>query len=784
MGYLLKSFLMVLFISIFTRAQTGTLSGVISNTISNEPLISCNIFTEDLEFGTTSDYKGRFSLQLPYGEYKIKFSYVGFLTEERKIIVSGASKQIYLNIKLNPSVLEEDEITVTAQKNTPLSTVQNIPVKEISKIPSVYSDVLRSVQILSGVSTNNELSSGYNVRGGTFEENLIYLNGYEIYRPFLLRQGVEENQSLINQDLVSELKFYNGAFPAEYGDKMSSALEVNYSPSKIENFSGTIRADLMNMGLTYRGQTAGVIWGIGIRGAYPSLFLSSMQTSGDYKPFFSDIQLIAEYPVSINSSLEFFTLYADNKYDLSPNEWKGHFRSDRSTGFASQVSIFYDGARAYSFNTRLAGLKYKNKLAEDFHLTISAAGYWTSEKDRSDLSGDIYYSPDATSFGDDKEYLYSRYENSDNSFDLASYELKANINAKYGMHHLSGGIETKLVNLKSKVDEYYIEKGESAFQTSPKSYYISRQFNLNSYALFIQDDFRLSSALQIKAGVRYLHYSYNNENLVSPRAGIFYYLNDRNILSFNWGYYYQPPFFGELTSMDLFNENLKSQRAIHYIVSWEYQLKKKVKFQTQVYYKDLKNLIPFYYEDLRMHYYGGNTHEGYAYGLDFMFQGEISDGMQSWIGYGYLDTRERGIGSSEYRRRLLDQTHTLQIFLQDKFKKHRNWQSHLRLLFGSGFLYNYRVTSTNPNTGDPELKVLTDNPQEFLIYMRADMGLSAAFDIGNYKLTIVTEVLNVFNHYNIAGYEWMMVFKDFPGAVKIPKILSKRFFNVRFELSF
>ena len=448
------------------------------------------------------------------------------------------------------------------------------------------------------------------------------------------------------------------------------------------------------------------------------------------------------------------------------------------------LSIFYDGSRIYKYETGLAGLKYKKSFSPNTQLTISGAGYWTSENENANLTGDLYYSADAESFTDDKEYLYARTQKSDNVFNLSSYELKARFDYKSKQHTFTAGIETKLVSLRGSTNEYYIETGDNAFQTTPVTSQSQINYNLNSFSGFVQDELWLNDRLQLKGGVRYLHYSYSNENFFSPRAGVYYFINDKNILSFNWGYYYQPPFFSELTSFNQQSGKLKSQQAIHYVLSWEYQFKKKVKFQAQAYYKDLNNLIPFYYEDLKPVYYSGNTHEGYAYGLDLMFQGEIADGMQSWIGYGYLDTREREIGTTAYRRRLLDQTHTLQIFLQDKFKKHRNWQSHLRLLFGSGFLYNYRVTPTNPNTGEPELKVLTDSPQEFLIYMRADMGLSAAFDIGNYKLTIVTEVLNVFNHYNIAGYEWMMIFKDFPGAVKIPKILSKRFFNIRFELSF
>jgi hypothetical protein len=195
-------------------------------------------------------------------------------------------------------------------------------------------------------------------------------------------------------------------------------------------------------------------------------------------------------------------------------------------------------------------------------------------------------------------------------------------------------------------------------------------------------------------------------------------------------------------------------------------------------------MIPFYLDQLKLEYYGKNNLQGFAYGLDLTFQGEITEGLRSWISYSYLDTREKKYGDAEYIRRILDQTHTIQLFLQDKIRKHPNWQSHLRLVFGTGYLFHNRKTAIDEQTGNPYIDIIWEDRTEYSMYYRADMGLSASFDIGNgYKLLIIAEILNVFNNYNFAGYTWLQVFNSTNQPFRIPQIFSKRFFNIGFELS-
>lgn len=776
----------ILFISIITNvlAQNNQIliTGEVIDSKTNEPLVNCNISILNTLQGTVSDASGFFTIRLNARNHTLRFSYVGYETIERTISLKQSQLKTYLLIKMNPKVIEEEEVKVIAEKNVPSTIIQSVEPKDIQLMPNIYSDVLRSVQILSGVATKSELSSGYNVRGGTYDENLIYLNGYEIYRPFLLRTGYEESQTTINPDMVKNLTFYNGAFPVKYGDRMSSVLEVNYSNEHKSKIEGSVHVDFLNMGINLRNKIGGLNWNFGARYAYPSSFLNGLQTRGDYNPTFSDVQLLTNYSFSNNSNLEFFGIYSENKIDIVPEQWDGVF-GFQTRGDYRGVTFEYSGEREYSQISHLIGIRFLHKFDTGYRFNISLANYSTKEKEVYDLSSDIYYSPNAYNPYDDREYLKTRYEKGDNAIKLDSYRLKVGLKQTYDIHNFNFGVEYRIENIDNKLDEYLFEIGDSSLHQKPVLDKYNNSYELNSLSLFLQDKILFNSKLEMNVGLRFLRYEYSNENLISPRVIVFYRPSILHAISLSWGYYYQPPFLNELRSTKV--NSLKSQRAIHYVLGWEYYFKEKVKFKAEVYYKDFNNLIPFYYDLFKMTYIESNNREGYAYGMDLMIEGEIVEGMKSWFGYSYLDTRERKFGESNYQRRLLDQTHTIQIFLQDRMPKLPNWQSHLRFLIGSGYLYYPRIVVTDAESDNSYLEVSSNNPLEYLYYLRVDMGLSVNFDLGDgKKLITVVEVLNLFDHYNIGAYEWAQVFKDINAPLKVPHVLSKRFFNLRLEFRF
>ncbi len=321
-----------------------------------------------------------------------------------------------MSVKLIPTVLVQNEVNVKGEKENLSPVIQEIKEKDLDKMPNMYSDVMRSVKILPGVTSNNELTSAYNVRGGNFSENLIYLNGYEIFRPFLIDQGVEESQSIINQNMVSNLQFYNGSFPARYDDKMSSALEVNYKNNSKEYLNGEVNVNLLNMGITLQDKMKNFSWMVGFRDAYPTLFLTKLQTAGKYKPKFIDFQFFGTYDFSKNSSLQLLFLNASNKFDLTPENSAGQFQV--STLDIRQVLLKYTGSQIYNFNTNLTGLKYFQNISRKVKSISSASFYTINESENKNLYTNIYYSDDAFNPYDNQRYLKTRLEKSDNSLKI------------------------------------------------------------------------------------------------------------------------------------------------------------------------------------------------------------------------------------------------------------------------------------------------------------------------------------------------------------------------------
>ncbi len=771
--------------SLFAQSNPGIIKGRITDSHSKAALRDVNISIIKTNYGASSDSTGNYTIRVPYGSYEIKFSYVGYKSKTAKVSLSKNNKEIEINVSLVPSVLLQSEVSVTARRESFVPSFQTIKEKDLDKMPTIFSDVMRSVKILPGVTSNNELTSAYNVRGGNFDENLIYLNGYEIYRPFLLQQGIEESQSIINGDLVDNLQFYSGAFPAEYGDKMSSVLSVEYKRNQKEKLSGTVRADLLNSGLTLENKSGNLNWSLGIRYAYPQLFSNVLQTKGAYHPTFKDVQLLSDYDLSSDSRLELFLLYADNKFDLTPSDWEGNFQL--SFLDVKQVTLEFSGKQYYQFKNGLAGLRYIKKLNENSKFTTSVAFYNINENTNKNLSSNVFYSDDAYNPGTNREFLKTIYEYANNGLKINTFEVKSDYDLLRGNHDIKAGLNLKLTKMNNLFDESSYESGIDSVLNPPYSAYAVQNVNFNSISGYAEDEILLGEKWKANIGARVLKYYYNNETLFSPRTSIFYHYSPLHTLSFSWGVYYQPPFFYELHDKNLSTQKpLMAQKAVHYVLSWDNTFNKDMKFLVEVYYKKLSDLIPYYINQLQLVYSDANSGNGYAYGIDIQYEGELVEGMKTWIGYSYLNSKERNFGtSSGYQRSLLDQTNTVRIFLQDRVRKHPNFQSHVQFLFGSGYLFHPRKSVTDPSTGKNNIVVDYSNIWGYPFYFRVDMGLTYKFNLGDDgSLLITADVFNVFNKNNIASYSWYHVFPHTSQPVPVSNIYSPRFFNIGAELTF
>jgi hypothetical protein len=770
----------------YAQDNNGKLSGKVIDKSNGEPLINANITVQPINRGTITDNNGEFSIELPLGTYEIKLSYIGYAGITRTIYLSRENPLLRLVIQLEPHALTQKEVSVVGKKEIFSPVVQSLDKVTIERMPTVYSDVLRSVKILSGVNSNDELTSAYNVRGGNYIENLIYLDGFEIYRPFLITEGIEENQSIINGDLVSDLSFNGGSFSARLGDKMSSALEITYKDNFDTSYSGTIKAGLLNSGasLTRRFGNLNLIGAI--RYSYPTLFASSLQTEGSYHPAYFDVQLLANYNFSTTSNLELLFINANNKFNLTPNNWAGNFQT--SFFDVKEVLLEFTGSHNYTFHSGLLGLRYTKQLNNNMNLAVSGSVYSTKEEDQKDLTSNIYYSDDAYNVADTKQYLATQYEFANNRLTMNIYELKSIYSIKNYIHSFEAGIAFDYYKFNNIVNESMYENGVDSVIEAPISTNIQQSVNFQAYNGYVQDIIIFSKTFQAEAGIRVLRYEFSDETLVSPRASLNYFLNSSNIVNFSCGYYYQPPFYYEVMNKNIENSKttLKSQRAINFMLSWDRKSEYGNKITLDVYYKKLDKLIPYYVDQLKLVYGDSNNYEGYARGFDLQFEGELVKGIKTWIGYGYLDTKERMLASNTtYVRRLLDQTHTLKIFLQDRVKNQPNFQAHVRLLFGSGYLYHPYVSELDPSTNKYYLKIDYNVSWVIPFYFRTDMGLSYKIDLKNKKdITLIVEVLNIFNKNNIASYNWYHVFPDTRQPVGVPQIFSPRFLNVEAEMNF
>jgi CarboxypepD_reg-like domain len=766
------------FFTTLTLSQTKvTLSGTVKDGITNVPLINANVILDSTNLGTITDSAGKFELTIMPGNYKIIFSYVGYVN---KTISVSLLKNIHnLEIELFPSAIEQKQIDVTGTKYPSSSVVQTIEGENIKRMPTILSDALRSVKILLGVVSNDELSSGYNVRGGNYDQNLIYLNEFEIHRPLLVKEGLEENQSLINQDFVKDIQFFPGGFPANLGDKISSALDINYLVPENESLALSSKINLLNFSVTISKKSGPLSWISGIRYSNPSLLGLSLQTKGNYRPEFFDFQLYSRYKISDKSYIDLLTIYAQNKYKLKPESWEGKYGNIIS---GILVLLDFDGSRNYTFNSGFYSFKYNNILNDNLNFTLAANYYNDIEKDNTDLGEDFYYAPNSRHPDENVQYLKSGFEKSNDRLNLKSTELKTFLNYQAGIHSFETGLDFSYSEMNNKVDEHNYQTGPDSTLLAPYLRYLNQSYIFRSASGFITDQITFSPEISINAGVRLLKYIYTDETLISPRIILFYSPTLKNTFNFNYGYYYQPPNVYELRDNPLPDgEKLISQKATHYIAGWEYRPQPKVKYQFQFFYKKMDDLIPYNIEKMQIVYLGSNIMKGYSYGFDFQYQGEIVEGLKTWIGYSYLNSKEKPKdGSSGYQRSLNDQTHTIKVFLQDRTKKHPNFQVHVRMIAGSGLLYHPQVREVDDRTGQTYLTYDLGEVGEFPFYLRMDMGMTFDINLKNKsKLTIIVEVLNIFDKKNIADYNWYTVlpYSD-KYTLGVPQLFSRRFFNV------
>lgn len=735
--------------------------------------------------------KGEFNLQLQSADsVVIKFSMIGYKTKTR-VLRNPRGKQT-LQVVLYDADNTLSEVQVTEMKRQ-TSQTQELK-KEATKMgPSTSGNAVEElIQSQAGVSSNNELSSQYNVRGGTFDENSVYINNIEVYRPFLIRSGQQEGLSVINADMVEKIGFSTGGFEAKYGDKMSSALDITYKRPK--KFEASVAASLLG-GSGYIGlSTKKVSWLNGIRYKTTRHLLGTMETKGEYNPSFLDYQTYFSYMPNNQWQLDFMGNIANNHYNFIP--------ADRETKFGTMENVksfkvYFDGEEKDLFRTYFGSLSITRKFGTS-SLSLLASAFNTNERETYDLQG---------------QYWLTQTETSENLgvgtyFEHARNYLKANVKSvkllfknKGKKHQWEAAVTYKREHVEESSVEY--EMRDSSGYSIPHTgkdlhlIYSLRSKNVldaDRIEAYLQDTYRFvpregKTLYTLNYGVRVSYWNFNKETLVSPRIslGVIPAFNQNITMRFATGLYYQAPFYKELrdtstvdgTTIAQLNKKIKSQRSLHFIAGLDYRFNianRPFKFTGELYYKVLSNLVPYSVNNVKVVYYGDNLANGHAAGIDLKLYGEFVPGSDSWISLSLMDAKMKLNGKSIPLP--TDKKYSVNLFFTDFFPGTDRWKMSLKLAFADGLPFSA------PH------KELENNTFRAPAYKRADIGMSYRLlknDEQQRKsifknIWLGLDCLNIFGISNVNSYYWITDVTNQQYAV--PNYLTGRQVNAKVLFEF
>ena len=777
----------MLCMAMYAQAQSFTLQGRIVDE-SGSPVEFASVSCLKQGKMTMTSLKGEYSLQLHSADsVEVRFSMVGYKTKIR-VLRRPRGKQT-LQIVLYSNDNELGEVTVTGTRIQSGQT-QELKKEHLKNLPSVSGNAVEElIQSQAGVSTHSELSSQYNVRGGSFDENSVYINNVEVYRPFLVRSGQQEGISVINPDMVEKIEFSTGGYEARYGDKMSSALNITYKRPK--PFEASVSASLLGASAYVGVSNKKVSWSNGLRYKTTRNLLGSLDTKGEYKPTFIDYQTYFTYTPNERWDINFLGNISNNHYNFSPE--------DRETNFGTMENVksfrvYFDGQEKDVFRTFFGSLGITRHFGKNTSLSLIASAFKTREQEKYDIQGQYWLTQTETS---ENLGVGTYFQHARNYLNAHVESLKLLLKTKQKRHDIEGALTFKKEHISENSVEY--EMRDSSNYSIPHTgkdlymIYSMRAKNVldaNRIEAYIQDTYRFGggegqSHYTLNYGVRFAHWSYTKETILSPRVslGIIPAFNENVTMRFAAGLYYQAPFFKEIRDTTTvngityakLNNKAKSQRSIHFIAGYDYRFKlnnRQFKFTAEAYYKLLGNLVPYSVNNVKVVYYGDNESSGHAAGLDFKIYGEFVPGTDSWLSLSLMSTKMKLNGVSIPLP--TDQRYALNLFFTDYFPGTDRWKMSLKLAFADGLPF------AAPH------RELESNSFRAPAYKRADIGLSYRLinnaDNHNKKnplrnLWLGVECLNLFGINNVNSYYWIT---DVTGQqYAVPNYLTGRQLNFR-----
>ena len=789
------SFLLLCFASSF--AQKVTISGIVSNE-EGLPIELADVSVEGTIIGDYTDTKGKYSISLNVTDsITVVFSCMGYNTN--KVKFPPLTEDVTMNVRLRTGDYALEGITVTALRPQ-TDTMETVDVENTRFAVDATGGSVESIVIISGtgVSQSSELSTQYSVRGGSYNENIVYVNGIEIYRPLLVRSGQQEGLSFINPDLTGAVQFSSGGFDARYGDKMSSVLDVTYkTPTKLE---GGVTASMLGANAYIGSASSKFTQVTGFRYKSGTTLLKTLDTKGDYEPVYMDFQTYMSYAITPKLSLSFMANYSDNKYDFNPEK--------RETSYGTldtqrKFTVYYDGMEEDRFRTLFGAGILKYVFGEHADVSLQVSGFQSKEEVTYDLTGEYFIS---NVVGKDEETIGTGlfHQHARNKLHLNVFKAALTGNLGISNHNIRWGIESQWEEIKDRNSEWELIDSVG-FSLPVHNNYLTMKDNLqshneiksNRFSAYVQDTYKFrieKGLLSVTAGIRGSYWDYNEEFIISPRASLgFIPTSKPNItLRFSTGLYYQAPFYKEFrkevtdangNSSIVLNKDIKSQRSIHFVLGGDYTFRvdnRPFKFTAELYYKKLDDLVPYTVDNVKVWYSGENTSHGYAMGIDTKFFGQFVPGTDSWLGFSLMQAKQYIDG--EKVSMPTDQLYNFTFYYTDYLPQNKRIQFNLRAIWSEGLPFNapgYKYKS--------QLRARS--------YRRVDIGLSYCLwgeEDRDYKrssffqafksIHLGVDVFNLLDISNVSSYSWFSDVNSNQHAV--PDKLTGRQINLKLMVNF
>ncbi|MCI5813540.1 MAG: TonB-dependent receptor [Bacteroidales bacterium] len=785
--------LLLAVVALTASAQSFVLQGRVIDE-HNNPIELASVSCLKQGKATVTSLKGNYTLTLQSADsVAVRFSMIGYKSKTR--VLRNPKGRLSLTVVLYGDDTTLGEVQVEGQRIQSGQT-QELKPKDMKMAPTAAGNAVEElIQSQAGVSTHSELSSQYNVRGGSFDENSVYINHVEVFRPFLVRSGQQEGLSIINPDMVERIGFSTGGFEAKYGDKMASALDITYKRPK--RFEANAQASLLGASAYIGFATKKLAWANGIRYKTNRYLLGSLETDGEYKPNFLDYQTYLSYRPNKRWNIDFIGNISDSHYNFYPQ--------NRETAFGTMqnvmnFTVYFDGKEKDLFRTYFGTLSIGHQFNDRTRLSLIASAYSTQEQETYDIQGQYWLTQTETS---ENLAVGTYFEHARNFLKAHVESAKLLLNSKLKAHDVEAGITIKREHIKENSVEY--EMRDSAGYSIPHtgqdlqmiySLRARNQLDATRVESYLQDTWRFTSGSDsaqthytLHYGIRMSHWNFNRETILSPRLsiGIIPAYNENVMLRFATGIYYQAPFYKELRdtattggiTVASLNRNIKSQRSIHFIAGYDYRfriLNRPFRFSAEAYYKILQNLIPYSVNNIKVVYYGDNVCSGHAMGLDVKLYGEFVPGTDSWLSLSVMDTGMKLNGKTMPLP--TDQKWAANLFFTDYFPGTTRWKMSLKLAFAGGLPFSA------PH------RELERNSFRAPAYKRADIGMSYRLldNDDRAKHTIFRNIwigadcLNLFGINNVNSYYWITDVTNQQYAV--PNFLTGRMVNARIRFEF